>query len=171
MLTGIVDFAVYEDGTEYLGLAKLGLPASQNKTFTVNGAGIPGDIDIPVTGAKTAQHVTIDFVDNQKAAYILAEERVHNLDCRAVHEEYNDATGQMEKHVFKHLLRVVPISHSGGDIAPASQQTVTNEFSVISRKDLYDGTVLYEYAPFSGVDRDASGVNRRAEVDKLLGRT
>lgn len=171
MLTGIIDFAVYENGTEYLGLAKVGLPASQNKTLTVNGAGFPGDVDMPIPGAKNAQHVTIDFVDMQTSAYILAEERIHDLDLRHVHEEYDPKTRQIEKHLIKENMRVYPISRGGGDVAPASAQNVTNEFSVISRKEYIDGKVAGEYDPFNGVIKDATGKNILADVNKLLGRS
>ena len=93
MNTGVINFAVYENGSEYLGLAKITLPDMTAKTFTVNGAGIPGDLEVPIPGHKDAMTVKIQFIDAPKSAYTLAEERVHILDCRAAHEEYDPTTG------------------------------------------------------------------------------
>ena len=50
MNAGIINFEVYENGTNYMGIASVNLPQVTKKTFTVNGAGVAGDVDIPVKG-------------------------------------------------------------------------------------------------------------------------
>lgn len=77
---GTINFAVYEDGKNFLGLAKISLPDLNYKKLTINGAGIPGDVDIPVIGHTDAMSMTIDFVDHQRSQEKLAEMRVHVLD-------------------------------------------------------------------------------------------
>jgi phage tail tube protein FII len=170
MNAGVINFAVYENGSEFLGLAKVTFPDSANKTFTVNGAGIAGDVDIPVVGHKDAMRVTFDFTDNSEAAHKLSEERRHLIDCRVAHEEYDSTAGRIVVKAYKHILDIMPITQSGGDVAPASAQGTTVECTVFSRKDYIDGKLVRHYEPLKFIDIDASGTNRLAEVQSALGK-
>ncbi len=171
MDTGVINFAVYENGTEYLGLAKLTLPDMTNKTLTVNGAGIPGDLDIPVPGHRDAMSVKLDFIDAPQAAYKLAEERVHDLDCRAAHEEYDATTGAIKVVAYKHLLKVIPKSLGGGTVAPVTAQAISGEYSCLARKDYIDNVLMLDYDPANFKDVDASGTDRLAAVRSALGKS
>lgn len=166
---GVIDFAVYEDGSEFLGLAKVSLPDSVLKTITVNGAGIAGDLEVPVLGQKEAQRATFEFIDNPNAAYKLAEERVHLLTLRVAHQTY-DATKGIIPTGQKYVLSVYPISKTGGEVAPAGQQSVTVEVSVLSRQDFLNGTLVKHESVLGHIDVDATGKNRLDEVKKILGK-
>lgn len=170
MQTGVINFAVYENGSEFLGMAKVTLPDVANKVISVEGAGIPGTVDMPVMGAHDAMRATFEFTDGGKGAYLLAAQRTHLLDLRAVHEEYDTVKGELKTVKYKHILQVIPISQSGGDVAPASAQSMTVETSVLSRKDYIDGKLVRHLDPFNFIDKDADGVNRLAAVKKGLGK-
>ncbi len=170
MNTGVINFAVYENGSEYLGLAKITLPDMTNKTLSVNGAGIPGDIDIPVPGHRDAMSVKIEFVDAPEAAYKLAEERQHILDCRAAHEEYDATTGAITVKAYKHILTVFPKSLGGGTVGTVAAQAVSGEYSCFARKDYIDGKLMLDYDPANFKDIDASGTDRLAAVRAALGK-
>ena len=104
MDAGIINYAVYENGSEYLGMANVTLPNQSHKILTVNGAGIPGDIDLPVLGHKDAMRATFNFTDAPPAAYKLAEMRRHVIDIRAAHEEYDATAGKIvvrARHEFE----------------------------------------------------------------------
>ena len=146
MDAGVINFAVYENGSEYLGMAKVTMADINSKTFTVNGAGIAGDIDIPVLGHKDAMRATFEFTDCAAGAYRLATERRHMLDLRAAHEEYDPVKGMVVVKKYKHVLEVIPVSHSGGEIAPAASQGTSVECTVLSRKDYVDGPRRREQA-------------------------
>ncbi len=170
MNAGTINFAVYENGTEYLGLAKITLPDMTNKTFTVNGAGIPGDLEVPIPGHKDAMVVRIQFIDAPRAAYSLAEERQHILDCRAAHEEYDPATGTIKTTAYKHILTVMPKSLTGGDVAPTAAQAVSGEYSCFARKDFIDDVCVLDHDPANFRSVDASGTDRLAAVRAALGK-
>lgn len=170
MNAGVINFAVYENGSEYLGLAKITLPDMTNKTLSVNGAGIPGDIDIPVPGHRDAMSVKIEFIDAPEAAYKLAEERQHILDCRAAHEEYDATTGAINVKAYKHILTVFPKSLGGGTVGPVAAQAVSGEYSCFARKDYIDGRLMLDYDPANFKDIDASGTDRLAAVRTALGK-
>ncbi len=170
MNAGVINFAVYENGTEYLGLAKITLPDMTNKMLTVNGAGIPGDIDVPVPGHRDAMSVKIEFIDAPKAAYQLAEHRQHILDCRAAHEDYDATTGTIKITAYKHILTVLPKSLGGGTIGPVAAQAVSGEYSCVARQDYIDGELVLDYDPANFKDVDASGNDNLAAVKTALGK-
>lgn len=170
MDTGVINFAVYENGTEYLGLAKITLPDMNNKMLTVNGAGVPGDVDVPVPGHRDAMSVKIEFIDAPQAAYKLAETRQHVLDCRAAHEDYDATTGTIKVIAYKHILTVIPKTLGGGTVGPVAAQAVSGEYSCVARKDYIDGKLMLDYDPVNFRDVDASGNDSLAAVRKALGK-
>lgn len=170
MKAGVINFAVYENGSEYLGVAKVTLPDTENKTFTVTGAGIAGDIELPVPGHRSAMTLTIEFTDATEAAFKLAEQRKHTIDLRAAHEEYDSTTGEVKTIAYKHILDVVPKKLGGGDLAPANPQSISGEYSVLSRKDYINGQLVRDIDPLNFRDVGADGVDILAEVRSALGK-
>ena len=170
MDAGVINFAVYENGKEYLGLAQLTFGSASNKRITVNGAGIPGDIDIPVPGHRDAMTVTLNFTDAPEAGYKLRAQRVHDLDCRAAHEAYDPVSGVLKVVAYKHLLRVIPASQDDGTTAPATPQGASQELVVLSRTDFIDGKQVWKYDPVNFQDIDADGVDHLAAVRSALGK-
>lgn len=170
MDAGVINFAVYENGSEYLGIAKCTMPDSSNKVFTVNGAGIPGDIDVPVVGHKDAMKLNMSFVDNPASAYKLSEERVHLIDLRVAHEEVDATKGGIKINKVKHILEVMPLSTTGGDLAPATPQGVATDFSVFSIKTYINDKLVRHFDPLRIINIDASGNNLFDDIAKALGR-
>ena len=170
MDSGIIQFAVYENGTDYLGLAQVQLPDYNFKTHTVNGVGIAGDVTVPVVGHMDAMTCTIDFLDSPQSARVLNELRRHIIDIRAAHEAYNPTTGQVEIHAYKHILEIVPLQMTQGNLAPHSQQGTKNQYSVLKSEDYIDGMLVQKYDPVNYVYVDNSGTDRLAEVRSALGK-
>lgn len=170
MDAGTINYAVYENGSEYLGTAKVTMPDMSSKMFTVNGAGVAGDIDLPVVGHRDAMHATIDFVDAPASAYVLAEDRRHLIDLRAAKEIYDEVLGRIVVKQYKFILECVPVKHTGGEIAPASSQGASVEVSVLSLKEFVDSKLMRHFDPVHWIDIGPDGVNRLAEVAKALGK-
>ena len=58
-----VNFAVYEDGTEFYGMASVGMPTLANLIQSVNGAGIAGNIEAVALGHLEAMTLTVNEAD------------------------------------------------------------------------------------------------------------
>lgn len=170
MDSGIINFAVYENGSEYLGLANVQLPDQVNKKQTVNGAGIPGDIEVPVPGHKDAMSSKFTFTDVNKNTYKICETRRHLIDLRAAHEDYDGTTGTIKTVAYKYVMEVIPTGRTNGTVAPASMQGASVDFSVLSIKEYVDGVLVSDYEPLNFKDIDASGVDRLAAVRSALGK-
>lgn len=166
---GVINYAVYEDGTMYLGIATVDMPDKNSKSFTMNGAGISGDIDIPVIAHRDAMTMKINFRDTSEAAYALAEERVHNLDLRVVHQNLDNQQGEIGISSHKFVVRVIPKSLSGGSLSPATPQAVSGEYSVLKIAEYIDGKCVSDIDPVNFIDIDHTGKDRAEAIRKGLG--
>lgn len=167
---GIVNFAVYENGSEYLGIAKVSLPDVSHKTITANGAGIAGDIEVPVVGQTNAMTCTIEFNDNPEAAYRLNTPGVHIIDLRVPHQELDAKSSELRIRGYKHILHVSPITLKGGEIAPATMQGVGIDFACLYRADYIDGKRVLLIDKTHGEYRGIDGKNIYDDVNKALGK-
>lgn len=166
---GVINYALYEDGNRYLGIATVEMPNKTSKSFTMNGAGIAGDIDIPVIAHRDAMTMKINFRDTSEAAYILAEERVHLIDLRVVHQNLSVDAGEVGISGHKFVAKIMPKSLSGGTLSPASSQAVSGEYSVLSIKEYIDGKCVSDIDPTAFRDVDHTGKDRAEAIRKALG--
>lgn len=167
---GIIDFALYENGKEFIGMANVSLPNITNKMFTVNGAGIAGEYEIPVLGQTDSMSCTFTFTDNPKDAYKLANPGVHNIECRAVHEEFDTVTNKIRTTKYKHILKVIPKNQTGGTVAPASQQGATVECACLYREDWIDDKRVLLIDKPNNRNAGFDGVDINEQVNSALGR-
>ena len=166
---GVIEYAIYENSKEYLGTANIQLPTIASKLFTVNGAGLGGDLDVP-TRKKDAMHTTITFTDNGDGADKLSKETVHTLDCRVAHDVFDPKAGKMIIRKVKYIMECFPINQNEGTVTPANPQEGSVEMSVYSYKKYVDGKLVRHVDPSKLIDKDASGVNRWDKVKKALGK-
>lgn len=170
MQAGIINFAVFENGSEYRGIANVTLPTLTNKVITANGAGIAGDVEFPVMGHIDAMTMTINFLDAPDSAYKLTEQRRHLVELRIAHEEYDETGGKLVSKGQKHIVEIFPKSLSGGTLAPSAAQGASGEYDVYSLKTIVDGKVVLDVCPAEGRYKDASGKNILSDVAKILGK-
>ena len=91
---GVTNFAVYEDATEYYGMAEVTLPEITQISEEVKGAGIAGTFDGTFVGHLEAMSLTLNFRSVTTDAIKLAEPRKHQLDLRAAQQSWDNSTGR-----------------------------------------------------------------------------
>lgn len=166
---GVINYALYEDGKRFLGIAKVTMPDKVSKSFTMNGAGIGGDIDIPIVAARDAMKMKIEFRNANEAAYTLAETRVHLIDMRVIHQNLDYSAGEIGESDHKFVTKIIPLSFSGGDIEVAKPQPVSGEFSVLSIKEYIGDKLVSHIDPINMIDIDHTGKDRAASIRRGLG--
>lgn len=166
---GIINATMFEDGRQYLGWGSVELPNFQNKSFTMSGGGIAGDIEVPVVGHRDAMIMKINFRDTSEAAYILAEERVHIIEIRVAHQTLGAESSELGESSHKYVAELIPKSLNGGTIAPASTQAVSGEYSCLSIKEYINGELQRDIDPRRFRDVDHTGKDRLANVRSILG--
>lgn len=169
MKTGVIDFAVFENGSEYLGIANVQLSTITQKLITVSAVGLGGDIEIP-TGKIDAMSVTLNFETVTEAAYQLSTMRTHMLELRTVHQNYDRKTGSVNPAGVKYVLRVMPKSENLGQVQPASPQAVSGEYALHALKMFFGNELIRHVDPINNINWDKDNGNLLAAYTKILGK-
>lgn len=165
----IIDFAVYKNSKELIGIAKASLPAINFFTQTVQGAGVGGAVESVLAGVVQAMELRLDFLSALDGARELAAPVKHQIDLR-VAEQYWDTTKAAKKLVAdKYVMNVVPKNTNPGEVAPASTAQTSGTYSVIYYAAYRDRELLWEIDPYNGRCY-INGFDYGAEVFKALGK-
>jgi len=140
----LINFRVYEDGNDLLGVADLELPSLEAMTETVKGAGIAGEVESPVLGHFGSMTCTINWRTIVRPIVHLAEPRVHNLDFRGASQVYNAATGEYRVQSVRVSTRALPKKTQLGKLDVGANADASNEFEVVYLKVTIDGKKLVE---------------------------
>jgi P2 family phage contractile tail tube protein len=166
---GTVDYAVYEDGDEFLGIASVTLPDKNSKVATINGAGIGGDVEIPMVGHYDAMTLSLTFRTYTARTARLRERRRHQIELRIAQQDEDPVSGTIPITDVKHVFICVPKSASGGEIAPAAPGNISVVFSVRYWATYIKGKKVDEIDQLNRVDI-INGIDYNADVRKALGK-
>ncbi len=166
---GIQNFAVYEDGTEMLGMAEVELPEMAQSTSEVSGAGIAGKFTSPFIGQMEAMSLTLNFKTVTEHANSLLEPRSHQIDVRGAQQVWNATEGKYETQAVKAIMVVIPVKSADGKLAPASPTEGSLEFSVSYYALYLDGEQQKEFDLFNFIYK-VNGVDYLAATRKAMGK-
>lgn len=165
----VINFAVYEDSVEYVGMASVTLPNLTSITQTLSGAGIAGNVEVPILGHYDVMTLGLKFRTTTAQSIKLSEPRRHNIDLRAAQQTEDTVTGTVKVQNVKHVLVVVPKTETGGSIAPASPTNGSGEYSVRYWATYIDGVKVREIDPLNYICI-VNGVDYLADVRKAIGK-
>ena len=127
----------------------------------MNGAGIGGDVEVPVNGHYDALVMEMAFRNYSPRVARLREHRRHNIELRVAQQNEDRVKGQIVTDAVKHVFVVIPKSASGGTVAPATPGDMAIAFSVrywatfVNGKKLDDIDQLNRIDIVNGIDYDA----------------
>lgn len=145
----IINFAVYEDGEEYLGIANVTLPTLSSVMQTISGAGISGNVEVGVAGYYDTMELGLSFRNFTRNSVRLSEPRLHNLQLRAALQTEDPTQGVVKVVPIKHLLTVFPKTDAGGTVGPASQSNGSGTYAARVWKTYIDGELVRDIDPFN----------------------
>lgn len=164
----VINFAVYEDGNEYLGMAEVTLPEVNFLTQTISGAGIGGNVEAPMPLVE-AMTMSLTFRTMTKQSMKLSTPGRHTIDLRVAQQNEDPVSGTIETVPVKHIMVLVPKSSKGGTIAPASPSNGSCDFAVRYWKTFIDGKKVREIDPYN-YKCEINGVDYLADTRKALGK-
>ena len=164
-----VNFAIFEDGTEYLGMASVGMPTLSNLVQSINGAGIAGNIEAVIKGHVDNMTLTLNFRTTTPQSVKLSELRRHIIDLRVAQQNEDTINNSLGVTREKHVMVVIPKTHNVGNIAPASPSNGTGEYAVRYWATWIDGKKVREIDPVNFIYM-VDGVDYLADVKKALGK-
>ncbi len=165
----VINFAVYEDATEYLGMAEATLPDLEFLTEEMSGAGIGGNVEEIIIGHLSAMTTTLNFRTVCKSAVKLLEPRVHKLDLRVAQQQMNNRTSETQASSLKHIMKVKPKKTALGKLAAASAADVSGEYAVSYYAMYMEGKKMIEVDQLNFICI-INGFDYLAAVRKALGK-
>ena len=149
----IINFKVYEDSVEYVGMAQATLPDLTALTQSISGAGIAGTVESVILGHFDA---------------MLSEPRRHTIDLRVAQQDEDVVAGKVVVRAVKHILVVIPKSDKGGSVAPATPSNGSGEYAVRYWATYIDGKKVREVDQLNFICY-VNGTDYLADVRKALG--
>lgn len=165
----VMNFAIYEDGTEHLGMAEVTLPEISNITNEVKGAGLNGTYESAVIGHIEALTLGLNFRTFTKTAVKLTKPGVHQIDLRAAQQSTDSATRKKTITRIKHVMQVESKKLAPGKIAPASPADASGEYAVSYWAAYIDGKKVLEIDILNFI-YFVDGTDYLADVRKALGK-
>ena len=165
----VINFAVYEDSVEYVGMASATLPNLTALIQTISGAGIAGNVEAPILGHYDAMTLGLNFRTTTEQSVRLSEPRRHTIDLRAPQQVEDTVAGAVKVQNVKHILVVIPKTETGGSIAPANPTNGSGEYAVRYWATYIDGAKVREIDPLNFICY-INGTDYLADVRKALGK-
>lgn len=144
MAEKLINFRVYNEGQDLLGVADVDLPDIESMTDTVKGAGIAGEVDSPTLGHYAAMSCTINWRTATKAAVSLIKPKAHQIELRGAVQVYDSALGTYDTVAQKFVLKAVPKKLGLGKLDVGVTQGTSSEFEITYIKILLDGKEVFE---------------------------
>lgn len=165
---GHVDYMVYKNGGPQIGVGRVTVPSIKYKTVTATGAGLMGDVTIPLAGMIEAMIANFQFTSVTDAAVELGSNEWHDI-AIYVADQYFDPvnrTEEIEQTRFEMSIR--PTETSGGTIATASAADASGNYSVCKYTVYKDGKKVVDLDQFNHI-HEVNGVDCAAAVRKAIG--
>ena len=164
----LINFRVYNDNQELLGLVDAELPTLEALSETIKGAGIAGEVDSPTLGHFGAMTLKLNWRVTELGALKLAAPKAHAIELRGSIQRWNGSLGTYETLALKVVTRCVPKSGPLGKLTPAAAQEPSAEFSVRYLKVFLAGRAYLEIDPLNFICV-IDGVDYLAGVRRDLG--
>lgn len=145
----LIDYKIYEDKNEYLGIAQVVLPSIAFITQTLSGAGIAGNIESVLIGLIDAMTTTINFRSPTVSAADLVKPVKHQIDLRLAEQMWDNENGQRSIQADKIVLSLIPKTFAAGTIAQASISDANGEYSTYYYAAYKGETCLWEIDPYN----------------------
>ena len=126
-------YRVYKDGLDLLGTADVELPDFDALTEKIKGAGIAGEMDVPVVGHYGSMEVKISWRVLNKAVLFLSEQKSHTLDVRGAIQTYDAATGEYKMEALRVTVSGIPKKTKLGklDVGQKMDSSIALEVSYV----------------------------------------
>ena len=164
-----INLEIYENDVNLLGVAKVQLPSIAYPCVTISGAGMMGEMEIPLYGMVNAMTLTINWLTPHGDAVRLMSPEKHQLDMRVAEEYWDVEQAEVGLWADKYVVIVRPKSANPGTVAPMGNADTSGEYAVYYFAAYRDGKQLWE------VDKRSmkcviNGVDYMAPVRKALGK-
>ncbi len=165
----VINYALYENKTEFVGITQADLPSLEFMTQTINGAGIAGEVETILIGQMKAMEITLKHTVLTKEAIVLSSPKLHTWELREVQENIDRKTSGLAVTTVKHIIKAFPKKMDGGSLKPQSTSDPNTVASVHYWAEYRDGKKVMELDPLNYICL-INGVDYLKSVRKALGK-
>ena len=140
----LINFKVYTDANNLVGVATVDLPDIEAMTDTVSGAGIAGEVDSPILGHLSSMALTINFRTITDGGLKLTGQKAHQLDFRGSQQIYNAGTGEYSSAPVRVSVRAIPKRTALGSLEVGSTTDTELEFELTYMKVFINNQEMIE---------------------------
>ncbi len=140
----LINFRVYNQGTDLLGVADVQLPDLEWMTETVSGAGIAGEVDSPTLGHFKSMTLKLKWRSMTDNGARLAKSHAHHLDCRGSVQQMSAVTGEFTTCPVKCVIQGMPKKVGLGKMEVGKSQDAETELECVYLKYWLGGEVKIE---------------------------
>lgn len=166
---GYINYEVYEDAVNYVGLATVTPPDIAQLTHSVSGAGLGGNVDAVMLGMVEAMECTITFHSVMDAAVKLMQPVKHQLDFRIAEQIWETDSAAHQINADKLIMLVLPKTTSMGEVAPASAASVSGTYAVYRYEGYLNDVEQWVVDPMNCIFR-VKGKDYWDDIRKALGK-
>ena len=164
----LINFRVYYEGKDLMGMADVTLPELAAMTDSVKGAGIAGEVEVPILGHYGSMQVSISWRTLNSNTMVLAKPMAHHLEFRGAVQIFDAATGKYKTGAQKVVVKAVPKKTGLGKMDVGSGQDSSSEFEINYIKVFLDGKEVFELDKYNYICK-IDGQDFLADTRKALG--
>lgn len=165
----LINFRVYDaQSNDLVGVADCELPKFEAMTETVKGAGIAGEIDVPVIGHYSSTETKLNFRTITKHAIMASMTKNQKFELRGAQQTYDAVSGEVKIVPVKCIIQGLPKSTEQGkfETGAGTDTSVTIETTYV--KLIVDGEELVEIDKFNYIAK-IGNTDFLADVRNALG--
>ena len=165
----LVNFRVYNDSNDLLGIATVDLPELEAMSDTVSGAGIAGEVESPVLGHYSSMTTTFTWRVIEAAAMTLSAQKAHAVEVRGSQQVYDAANGTYSTTPIRCSMRIIPKTVSLGSLEPGATTDTEQEFEVLYLKVFVNNKAVIEIDKYNFIAKFGDSDDILASVRSDLG--
>ena len=161
-----INFSVYLNGEDLLGVAEGTIPALESMTSEVKGAGVAGVVESPVIGHFNSTNFSLTWrtvTDNFLKLFD------HDLELFAALQQYDAGLGEYKPVQLRIYMKAVTKTLTLGNLVVGDNMDTQMEFEVVYMKVYLDDKERIELDKFNYIYK-VDGVDQLDEVARALGK-
>ncbi len=125
-----INLEIYEESVNLLGVAKVKLPDIVFPCVNISGAGMMGNMEVPLYGMVDTMTVSINWLTPHGDAVTLMSPKKHLLDMRVAEEYWDVGDAEVGLWADRYVMIVRPKTTSPGTVAPMAAADTSGEYAV-----------------------------------------
>ena len=165
-----INFSVYLNGEDLLGVAEGTIPALESMTSEVKGAGVAGVVESPVVGHFNSVNFSLTWRTVTANFLKLFDHSTNDLELFSALQMYDAGLGEYKKVQLHVYMKAITKTRTPGNLVVGDLMDTQMEFEVPYMKIELDGKEWIELDKYNYIYK-VNGVDQLADVRTALGKS